>query len=185
MNFQDDTIVFELDENDETDFLFPTEDDNPRTSNGLKEISKDPLLLSTIDTDDLEPLNSTKKESKNGWMKIQYKRKAIENLSDDDSDDNLEAFSLPKKTKIRKNKTHMDSRRRYKRKLIETKEACKPFIGALRDLVPGVTSKTEKAGAIEMTVNYIRVLQRSIGGDKKQDFLRQIGQGQNFRYSDM
>lgn len=186
MNFQDDTIVFGLDENEEAAFHLPADADSPGPSSGLKEINRDPLLLSTFDNGDLETLNTTKKST--DWMKIQYKRKSFETLSDsdDDSDANEEIFSLPKKQpKIRRGKKYVDSRRRYKKKLIETKEACKPFINELRTLVPGVTSKTEKAGAIEMTVNYIRVLQGSIGGDKRHEFLRHIGKGQNSRYCDM
>ena len=93
---------------------------------------------------------------------------------DADMDDSIVTDDLVEKTKTKNPKKYLESRKRYRVKLQDQKKMSNQHVESLRALVPGMSDKIDKAGALEKAAEYIMALQTKAGSSKEENFCKYL-----------
>ena len=95
---------------------------------------------------------------------------------DADMDDSIVTDDLAEKpkTKTKNPKKYLESRKRYKVKLQDQNKTSNQHVESLRALVPGMSDKIDKAGALEKAAEYIMALQTKAGSSMEENFCKYL-----------
>ena len=94
----------------------------------------------------------------------------------DDSIDPLNTDNLvgKPKTKTKNPKKYLESRKRYHVKLQVQNKISNQHVESLRALVPGMSDKIDKAGALEKAAEYIMAFQTKAGSSMEEIFCKYL-----------
>ena len=95
---------------------------------------------------------------------------------DADMDDSIVTDDLvgKPKTKTKNPKKYLESRKRYQVKLQGQKKMSNQHVESLRALVPGMSDKIDKAGALEKAAEYIMAIQTKAGSSMEENFCKYL-----------
>ena len=141
---------------------------------GLKNVEYD-AMLSTLTTND-----SSQLVPEIPRPKYQMKLNLVSSQSSEHSGDEDAIFRCfqenvqPPVVVKKKKKVYKESRARYRVKVKSINEVNDTFIKSMKTLIPGLANNADRAGALELAVEYIQFLQSKLDSDYKEDFLAAI-----------
>ena len=139
---------------------------------GLKNVEYD-AMLSTLTTNNSSQLVPE-------IPKYQMKLNLVGSQSSEHSGDEdailrcLQENVQPPVVVKKKKKMYKESRARYRVKVKSINEVNDTFIKSMKTLIPGLANNADRAGALELAVEYIQFLQSKLDSDYKEDFLAAI-----------
>ena len=163
-------------ERNENYFTASNEDYLINVEPGLKNIEVDAMLPTLTESNLSEPVSEVPEPK---FEKKIFLTESSDHSGDEDAilrcfQENAKLAQVKPSDVKKKKKSYKESRTRYRIKVKSINVVNDKFIKSMKTLIPGLAYNVDRAGALELAVQYIQFLQSKLDSDYKEDFLTAI-----------